>query len=176
MNWFRIRRAQLRDKEAMHRVERACFVIPWSEDELARDATENILAVYYVAETMARFSLAENAEDGFPSQSGRTVATPELALVGYAGVWVVLDEGHITNVAVDPDYRRQGIAAMLLTQLLKAACEKGARRFTLEVKSTNEAAITLYERFGFRAAGRRRGYYREDGEDAIIMWTDYNNE
>jgi ribosomal-protein-alanine N-acetyltransferase len=152
VNWFRIRRALPQDKDGLHRVERACFALPWSADELISDAAENILAIYYVAETAA--------------------GGAEPLLVGYAGLWVVMDEGHITNVAVDPDYHRQGIAAMLLQQLLKAAREKGAERFTLEVKRTNAAAIALYERFGFRKAGCRKGYYQEDGEDAIIMWTE----
>jgi ribosomal-protein-alanine N-acetyltransferase len=152
MNWYKIRRARPEDKDGLHRVERACFALPWSADDLARDATENILAIYYVAEA---------------ADAGHTPT-----IVGYAGAWVVLDEGHITNVAVDPDCRRRGIAVMLLRELLEAAREKGAKRFTLEVKRTNEAAIALYERFGFRGVGCRKGYYKEDGEDAVIMWTD----
>ncbi|MDR1068697.1 MAG: ribosomal protein S18-alanine N-acetyltransferase [Clostridiales Family XIII bacterium] len=153
MNWFKIRRARPEDIDGMYRVERACFPLPWSRDDLKKDATENILAVYLVAE----------AASGSAGNGGNEIA-------GYAGVWVVLDEGHITNVAVHPDRRRQGVAAMLLLQLLEAAREKGAERFTLEVKRTNEAAISLYERYGFRITDYRKGYYREDGEDAAIMW------
>jgi ribosomal-protein-alanine N-acetyltransferase len=152
MNWFRIRRAEKKDADGMHRVEQACFELPWSRDDLAKDATENILSIYFVAE-------ATDAE------------SRESTVIGYAGLWVVLDEGHITNVAVDSDYRRQGVAAMLLLSMFEAAREKGAKRFTLEVKRTNEAAIRLYEKFGFSIAGYRKGYYKEDGEDAAIMWT-----
>ncbi|MDR2610639.1 MAG: ribosomal protein S18-alanine N-acetyltransferase [Clostridiales Family XIII bacterium] len=190
MNWYKIRRAKPQDKAALHRIERACFALPWSADELIKDATENILAVYYVAEAAgspgavsARSgdtpgSTSPGAVSARPGDTpgstspGAVSARPDPLLVGYAGLWVVLDEGHITNVAVDPDYRRQGIAAMLLLKLLEAAREKGAKRFTLEVKRSNAAAIALYERFGFRAAGSRKGYYEEDGEDAVIMWTD----
>lgn len=155
MNWFKIRRARPEDIDGMYRVETACFPLPWSRGDLKKDATENILAVYLVAE--AAKGLAGNANGGHE-------------IAGYAGVWVVLDEGHITNVAVHPDHRRKGVAAMLLLQLLEAAREKGAKRFTLEVKRTNEAAIALYERYGFRIVGYRKGYYREDGEDAAVMW------
>ncbi|MCA1568852.1 MAG: ribosomal protein S18-alanine N-acetyltransferase [Chloroflexi bacterium] len=81
----------------------------------------------------------------------------------YDTVW------HIMNVAVDPDCRREGIASTLLTDLLRRIDGKGAR-FTLEVRESNTAAIGLYERFGFRAAGRRRRYYQDNGEDAVIMW------
>jgi ribosomal-protein-alanine N-acetyltransferase len=81
----------------------------------------------------------------------------------YDTVW------HIMNVAVDPDRRRQGIAGELLTDLLRRIDGKGVR-FTLEVRESNAGAINLYERFGFRAAGRRRRYYQDNGEDAVIMW------
>ena len=81
----------------------------------------------------------------------------------YDTVW------HIMNVAVEPDCRREGIASKLLTDLLRRIDGKGAR-FTLEVRESNTGAIDLYERFGFRAAGRRRRYYQDNGEDAVIMW------
>ncbi len=81
----------------------------------------------------------------------------------YDTVW------HIMNVAVDPDCRREGIAGNLLTDLLRRIDGTGAR-FTLEVRESNTGAIELYERFGFRAAGRRRRYYQDNGEDAVIMW------
>jgi [ribosomal protein S18]-alanine N-acetyltransferase len=81
----------------------------------------------------------------------------------YDTVW------HIMNVAVDPDRRREGVAGKLLTDLLRRIDGKGAR-FTLEVRESNTGAIELYERFGFRAAGRRRRYYQDNGEDAVIMW------
>ena len=81
----------------------------------------------------------------------------------YDTVW------HIMNVAVDPVRRRQGIATALLTELLRRLDGRGAR-FTLEVRESNTGAIALYERFGFRAAGRRRRYYQDNGEDAVVMW------
>jgi [ribosomal protein S18]-alanine N-acetyltransferase len=81
----------------------------------------------------------------------------------YDTVW------HIMNVAVDPDHRRRGIATALLADLLRRIDSRSAR-FTLEVRASNHSAIELYERFGFRAAGRRRRYYQDNGEDAVVMW------
>jgi ribosomal-protein-alanine N-acetyltransferase len=81
----------------------------------------------------------------------------------YDTVW------HIMNVAVDPDCRRTGIATAMLADLLRRIDGHGAR-FTLEVRESNAGAIELYERFGFRAAGRRRRYYQDNGEDAVVMW------
>src|ERR1700709_698146 len=81
----------------------------------------------------------------------------------YDTVW------HVMNVAVDPDARRMGVATTLLMELLERVSDEGAR-FTLEVRTSNLAAIALYERFGFRAAGTRRRYYQDNGEDALIMW------
>ena len=81
----------------------------------------------------------------------------------YERVW------HIMNVAIDPDHRRQGLATALLTRLLERVNDEDAR-YTLEVRRSNHAAIALYERFSFRAAGLRRRYYQDNGEDALVMW------
>ena len=94
---------------------------------------------------------------------------PTASVIGFAGTMVVADEAHVMNLAVHPDHRRQGVARLLLTQLLEAGSHRGAVATTLEVRSTNRSAIALYSSFGFRRAGRRPGYYR-DGTDALIMW------
>ena len=91
-------------------------------------------------------------------------------MVGYIGVWKIVDEGHITNVAVSPDYRRMQIGSALLKNMLEITAEEGIVRHTLEVRTGNEAAIGLYEKFGFETAGVRKGYYEDNGEDALIMW------
>ena len=91
-------------------------------------------------------------------------------VVGYIGVWKIVDEGHITNVAVSPDYRRMQIGSALLKTMLEITAEEGIVRHTLEVRTGNEAAIGLYEKFGFETAGVRKGYYEDNGEDALIMW------
>jgi ribosomal-protein-alanine N-acetyltransferase len=92
-------------------------------------------------------------------------------IVGYAGGWFVVDEFHITNIAVLPEYRGQGLGRRLLHRLLSIARERGMRRATLEVRINNTPAQNLYKKFGFRPVGVRKRYY-DDGEDALIMWLD----
>ncbi|BAT51889.1 ribosomal-protein-alanine acetyltransferase [Nostoc sp. NIES-3756] len=91
-------------------------------------------------------------------------------LLGMGCFWSILEEAHITIVAVHPQYHRQGLGQALLYFLLKTACDRGLERATLEVRASNLAAISLYQKFGFQTAGRRRGYYQDNGEDAIILW------
>jgi ribosomal-protein-alanine N-acetyltransferase len=141
----RIRRALPEDTDAVAALDRVCFRTPWARNDFEKEFTENILASYLIAESGGR-------------------------LIGYAGIWVVSDEGHITNIAVHPDWRDGGIATMLLQELLRIARGKGAARFTLEVRVSNEHALALYGKFGFRTAGYRKAYYADTGEDAAIMW------
>jgi len=133
------------DIENVVEVENDCFSIPWSRDSFIREITENHLAIYLVAKV-------------------------EEKAVGYIGVWKIMNEGHITNVAVHSSFRRQGIGQMLISELL-SLCEKQEMDcFTLEVRATNAPAQALYQKFGFKEIGRRKGYYQDNGEDAVIMW------
>jgi ribosomal-protein-alanine N-acetyltransferase len=134
-----------KDVDGIWSLEQLSFVVPWAYSDFEREIGENILASYMIAETKD-------------------------LLIGYAGLWVVLDEGHITNIAVHPEWRGAGVATMLITELLKTARGKGANRFTLEVRVNNEPAISLYKKFGFRVEGYRKKYYKDTGEDAAIMW------
>jgi [ribosomal protein S18]-alanine N-acetyltransferase len=90
--------------------------------------------------------------------------------VGYAGLMLAADDGHITTVAVDPPWHRHKVGTRLLLALARNGIERGARNLTLEVRVANEAAQGMYRRFGFVPAGIRRGYYAETGEDALVMW------
>ena len=92
-------------------------------------------------------------------------------MLGMGCFWSIVDEAHITIVAVHPYYQHQGLGAALLYSLLLRAYDRGLERATLEVRVSNTAAISLYQKFGFKTAGRRRGYYRDNGEDALILWT-----
>lgn len=98
------------------------------------------------------------------------VALVEGQIVGYGGIWMVIDEAHVTTVAVDPDHRRQGIARRLMNELLIEARAKGARCSTLEVRAGNEPAILLYEDLGYVRTAVRKGYYPDNREDAVVMW------
>ena len=139
-----IRKMQEEDIEGILIVEDRSFTIPWSK-EMFFDEVDNPCAVYYVA------------------LSGENI-------VAYAGVWFILDEAHITNIAVDPDYRNRKIATSLLSKIIEASKEKEIKSLTLEVRDGNISAISLYKQFGFNVEGRRRGYYSDTQDDALIMW------
>ncbi|MGI6362565.1 MAG: ribosomal protein S18-alanine N-acetyltransferase [Bacillota bacterium] len=126
-------------------IEKKSFPVPWSEITYYREITENPYANYIVA------------------MVGEEV-------VGYAGRWLILDESHITNIAVSPGWRRQGVARKLMEHMLRASVMDGANRMTLEVRRSNAGAQKLYEEFNFSPAGYRRGYYTDNNEDALIMW------
>nr|WP_315020261.1 ribosomal protein S18-alanine N-acetyltransferase [uncultured Aminipila sp.] len=145
MNQLVIRVAEERDIKPMADLDRICFAEPWSEEAFKSDIMENDRAFYIVAEIDGR-------------------------LAGYAGLWVIVDEGHITNVAVAPENRRKGIGRAIVATLIEVAEENGLNSFTLEVRESNLAAQALYREFKFKPAGIRKGYYLDNGENAIIMW------
>lgn len=138
-----IRTMSERDSSAVWELEKKCFSVPWSE--------ESIRAMF--------------SEEGYWNLTARD----DGSLVGYIGMKAVLDEADITNVAVDPDRRRQGIGKMLLRGLLAKAGELGIRRIFLEVRVSNTAARALYEQAGFRTVDVRKNYYEKPKEDAYIM-------
>ncbi|NET36362.1 MAG: ribosomal protein S18-alanine N-acetyltransferase [Cyanothece sp. SIO1E1] len=105
------------------------------------------------------------ALDKTPSQQA-----PFQPLLALGCFWAILDEAHITILAVDPDWRHRGLGQILLWALLSRARQRHMARATLEVRISNQAALNLYDKFGFRIAGRRRGYYQDNGEDALILW------
>ena len=93
-------------------------------------------------------------------------------ILGYAGFWEILEEAHITSIAVHPDYRRLGLATILLKHIVKSCYKKMIKYITLEVRASNIPAISLYEKFGFKSVGRRKKYYQDNNEDALIMFTE----
>jgi ribosomal-protein-alanine N-acetyltransferase len=100
------------------------------------------------------------------------VARLDGKIVGYTGMWIIMDESHITTLGVDPAYRGKKIGEQLLVALLDEAQKRHARRSTLEVRETNAVAQNLYRKYGFVPAAIRRGYYTDNGENAIVMWVD----
>lgn len=140
-----IRQAKPEDVEDIYEIEKLCFPDPWSIDSLEYELEENPRAFYIVAEL-----------DG--------------QVVGYAGLWWIEDEGHITNVAVKPGYRNRRIGEGIISVMIDFTSKEGIRHHTLEVRRSNDPAIGLYEKFGFRTEGVRKRYYRNNGEDALIMW------
>jgi [ribosomal protein S18]-alanine N-acetyltransferase len=96
--------------------------------------------------------------------------TDDFKIIGIACLWAIVEEAHITLLGVHPNYRRQGLGQMLLYTLLQDARERKLRWATLEVEVNNSSAIALYEKFGFKIVGKRKGYYQKTGEDALILW------
>ena len=101
-----------------------------------------------------------------------TAKTPAGELVGYAGTWHIIDEGHITTIAVKKDYLRNHIGEAIIHKILEDCYENGVKYLTLEVRASNIPAIKLYEKYGFQSLGTRKGYYQDNNEDALIMWTE----
>lgn len=138
------RKMKIEDIDGIVAVENRSFTVPWSK-KMFLDELANPLTTYYVA-------------------------VQDEVIVAYAGLWIIGDEAHITNIAVDPCYRGCRIASGLMDMILALAAEKRLRGITLEVRAGNIAAISLYKKFGFEVEGRRKGYYSDNQEDALIMW------
>ena len=164
-----IRRAEENDVLAIEQIEKQCFSVPWSYESLHKDIVENDLAFYVVAEIAGQQCDSAGQQcDGDGQQCSETAADGQVC--GYVGVWKIFDEGHITNVAVTPEYRRMHIGRAMLETLIEVTGQAGIERYTLEVRAGNQPAIKLYEGLGFKAEGIRPGYYEDNGEDALIMW------
>lgn len=95
---------------------------------------------------------------------------PEASIIGCGCFWEILEEAHITLLMIHPNYQRQGLGQLLLYGLLREAVNRHLERATLEVRVSNQSALSLYQKFGFQLAGRRKGYYQKTGEDALIFW------
>ena len=142
-----IRRMTMADVDGVAAVEAATFPTPWSRDAFISEM-KNVAARYLVAE-----------------KDGR--------IIGYAGAWIILDESHITNIAVLKDERGQGIGRALTHGLMQYLSNLGAAYATLEVRKSNEVAQSLYVSLGFIKLGVRKRYYEDNGEDALIMVCDH---
>lgn len=148
MSSFDIRPMTAADIDEVLEIERLCFPTPWSREAFRIEIEQNRCAHYFVAVCQDK-------------------------IVGYGGMWVIIDEAHITNVAVHPSYRGRGIGEAIMRSLIEAAISLGAVRMTLEVRVSNKIAQNLYEKLGFRAVGIRKRYYSNNDEDALIMWNEH---
>lgn len=130
--------------EQVAEIERFCSSAPWSVQAFQAE----------VHDRESEFLLA--LDDG--------------RVVGFAGLWLVIDEAHVVNVGVHPDYRRKGVGMQMMQELLERAIRRGAKCAMLEVRAGNVPAIRMYEKLGFAVAGRRKAYYPDNQEDALVMW------
>ena len=150
MTTIELRRLALADLLAIEEIERRSYPTPWSRSMFAGELAK--------PSSICLGAFEAEGEDG--------------ALVGYLIVSRYVDAWHVMNVAVDPEHRGRGVATMLLERLFDLTADDARRGYTLEVRVSNEKAISLYERLGFRSRGLRRGYYTDNREDALIMWKD----
>lgn len=137
----------LQDIPAVREIELEAFTAPWTPGAFHSELTNNQFAQYMVMEV-----------DG--------------VIAGYAGMWVIMDEAHVTNIAVRSQYRGQKLGERLLRELQRTAVFLGSKRMTLEVRVSNYIAQGLYRKLGFKESGVRKGYYTDNNEDALIMWAD----
>ena len=141
-----IRRLRMQDLNTIEEIERRSYPTPWSRSMFAGE-------------------LAKPASICLGAFEGDRLA-------GYMIISRYVDAWHVMNIAVEPEFRRRGIATALLEKLFELTEDESRRGYTLEVRVSNDAAIKLYERLGFRSRGIRRGYYTDNREDALIMWRD----
>ncbi len=126
-------------------VEQASFTVPWSREAFYNELQNNKFAVYIVLE-----------EDN--------------KIIGYCGTWIVIDEAHVTNVAILPESRGRKLGETMMRKLMSVSREMGAKSMTLEVRVTNHVAQSLYRKLGFQNGGIRKNYYSDNQEDALVMW------
>lgn len=141
---IKIRRMEENDLKEVYSIESSVFTMPWSYDSFV-DTLKLQNTIYLVAEMQEK-------------------------IVGYIGIWKILDEADITNIAVREDCRSKGIGQLLLREGIGMAKNEGIKDLTLEVRKSNEHAIKLYEKNGFKSVGIRPNFYDKPKEDAIIMW------
>ncbi|MBO2516659.1 MAG: ribosomal-protein-alanine N-acetyltransferase [Clostridiales bacterium] len=141
------RRMTADDVDAVHAIELDTFAMPWKREDFVREMTQNRCARYLVAEL-----------DG--------------NVIGFAGAWLILDEGHITNIAVRKEYRGNGYGISLTGALMQYAANLGVSYLDLEVRKSNTVAQNMYRKLGFFKVGERKKYYEDNGEDALLMVCD----
>lgn len=139
-----VRRATIEDAKEIFAIEMECFSVPWSLDSIETELLNEDKKLYYVVEDTN-------------------------GVVGYAGAWLVYDEGQITNIAIRPSARRQGFGAKLTSALIEECFKRGMYEIFLEVRISNLSALSLYRQLGFTVKGMRKNYYSEPKEDAYIM-------
>jgi [ribosomal protein S18]-alanine N-acetyltransferase len=180
---FRVEPMRPEDISQVMEIEHVAFSAPWSARAYDYELHYNEMAHYYIVRPQTNW-----AETATPSGNGSDLRQPvwrrwfsrrspsaqtleRPPIVGYGGLWLMVDEAHISTIASHPDWRRRGIGELLLLAMIDSAAEIGASVVTLEVRISNAPAQTLYRKYEFEVVGRRKGYYSDNGEDAYIMTT-----
>jgi ribosomal-protein-alanine N-acetyltransferase len=183
------------DVPSVSRVERRCFANPWPTSAYRRELQNPTQTYYIVLREQQQESDAPHTDIDAASSNGVNAhlqsrgvprrsllpiglgrrpegngADPQ-SLIGFAGMWLAFDEAHVTTIGIDPDSQGRGLGELLLLCLFDEAVARGANWLTLEVRVSNDAAQSLYRKYGFTVHGTRRRYYSDNNEDALIMWT-----
>ena len=180
---YKIEPMRLRDIPEVIDIERDSFSMTWPANSYKRELEHNRMARYVVMRyepAPGEPAFARRARETrpfplslLPSPFERPAGEPEDApVVGYGGLWLMVDEAHVTSVAVRPEFRGRGLGQLLMLALFELALQKRARWVTLEVRVSNTGAQALYKKLGFREAGIRPRYYTDNNEDAVIMWSE----
>jgi ribosomal-protein-alanine N-acetyltransferase len=150
------------DVATVQEIEREIFATPWPRNAYYRELASRASAHYIV---LRQEGLVE-------TPAGYKSSELDATIIGYGGMWRMYDEAHVTTIGVRLDVQHRGYGRILFAGLVQAAYDMGAKWVTLEVRTTNENAMKMYEGFSFKVIGRRKGYYTDNGEDAIVMWSD----
>jgi ribosomal-protein-alanine N-acetyltransferase len=150
------------DIATVQEIEREIFSTPWPRNAYYRELASRSSAHYLVL----------RQEGPVEMPAGIQGSDFDPSIVGYGGMWRMYDESHVTTIGVRHDLQHRGFGRVLFAGLVQAAYDMGAKWVTLEVRTSNENAMKMYEAFGFKVIGRRKGYYTDNGEDAIVMWSD----
>ncbi|MFB7305130.1 MULTISPECIES: ribosomal protein S18-alanine N-acetyltransferase [Heyndrickxia] len=142
---YQLREATIADLDGIMNVEIQSFSLPWSREAFYNEFVKNHFARYFVIVDQEK-------------------------IIGYCGVWLVVDEAHITNIAILPEYRGQKLGELLLSSIMDYSIQQGAKSMTLEVRVSNIIAQSLYKKLGFFEGGIRKNYYTDNQEDALVMW------
>ncbi len=188
---FAIEPMRSEDIDEVVEIERACFTMPWPPSAYKRElknpkSTRYLVARHYLNSKQMLFKpglepSSISRRSGllhsllpffFKDEEGNEHKRNENPIIGYGGIWLMLDEAHITTLGVSPQYRGKGIGEFLLVGLIDVAMQLGASWLTLEVRVSNTVAQNLYQKYTFKEAGVRKKYYTDNNEDAYIMWSD----
>lgn len=145
----KFRKMTIADIDAVYEIEHSSFTLPWTKEAFFYEMLDNQHAYYVLAETA----------DG---------------IVGFCGLWIIMDECHVTNIAILPEHRGKKLGEKLMRAAMETAVEKGAKTMTLEARVSNTPARNLYEKLGFKNGGIRKSYYSDNFEDAIVMWVNFD--
>ncbi|MDN7243025.1 ribosomal protein S18-alanine N-acetyltransferase [Planococcus sp. N028] len=143
------RKMTIEDIDAVYDIETLSFSLPWTKEAFFYEMVDNEHAYYVIAET-------------------------DKGIVGYCGMWLVMDEAHVTNIAIRPDERGKKLGERLMMAAIEVAKDQGAMLMTLEARVSNHVAQNLYRKLGFKNGGIRKRYYSDNYEDALVMWVNFN--